>query len=218
MKKDPRERRRGFPSNYLLTAAVITALFLGSGNALATQPVSDNSYEITEQKQTQVIKVTVVDSNGEPIIGANVIEKGTTNGGITDLNGQVTLTVKNHAIIQISFIGYGTQEVKAAPTLNVVLKDDTELLDEVVVVGYGSQKKANLTGAVANVDVNEAIASRPITDVAKALQGVSPGLTITNNQGGVGTESNIKLRGSYGSLNATSGTKPLILVDNVEVP
>lgn len=110
------------------------------------------------------------------------------------------------------------QEVKAAPTLKVVLKEDTELLDEVVVVGYGSQKKANLTGAVANVDVNEAIASRPITDVAKALQGVSPGLTITNNQGGVGTESNIKLRGSYGSINATSGTTPLILVDNVEVP
>ena len=71
MKKDPRERRRGFPSNYLLTAAVITALFLGSGNALATQPVSDNSYEITEQMQTQVIKVTVVDLNADRIAAWN---------------------------------------------------------------------------------------------------------------------------------------------------
>ena len=218
MEKDRRERRRGIPNNRLLTAAVITALFLGSGNAWANQSISGHSYEVTEQTQTQVVRVTVTDSHGEPIIGANVVEKGTTNGGITDLNGQVELTVKRHAILQVSFVGYSTQEVKAAPELKVVLKDDTELLDEVVVVGYGSQKKANLTGAVANIDVNEAIASRPITDVAKALQGVSPGLTVTNNQGGVGTESNIKLRGSYGSLNATAGTTPLILVDNVEVP
>lgn len=218
MKEDRREKKRGLPNSRLLTAAVITALFLGSGNALAKQDVSANSYEVTEQMQTQVVKVTVVDSHGEPVIGANVIEKGTTNGSITDLDGNAQLTVKSNAILQVSFIGYTTQEVKAAPVVKVVLKDDTEMLDEVVVVGYGSQKKANLTGAVANVDVNEAIASRPITDVAKALQGVSPGLTITNNQGGVGTESNIKLRGSYGSLNATAGTTPLILVDNVEVP
>src|SRR3712207_3776183 len=89
---------------------------------------------------------------------------------------------------------------------------------EVVVVGYGAQKKVNLTGAVANVNVQEAIASRPVTDAAKALQGITPGLTITNKIGGVGTESTIKLRGSIGSLSATEGTSPLILVDNVEVP
>ena len=218
MKENRRKNKRGLPNSRLLIAAVITASFLGSGNALAEQKFSANPHEVAEQMQTQVVQVTVVDSHGEPVIGANVIEKGTTNGSITDLDGKVQLTVKNNAILQVSFVGYKTQEVKAAPTLRVVLKEDTELLDEVVVVGYGSQKKANLTGAVANVDVNEAIASRPITDVAKALQGVSPGLTITNNQGGVGTESNIKLRGSYGSLNATSGTTPLILVDNVEVP
>ena len=218
MKENRRKNKRGLPNSRLLIAAVITASFLGSGNALAEQKFSANPHEVAEQMQTQVVQVTVVDSHGEPVIGANVIEKGTTNGSITDLDGKVQLTVKNNAILQVSFVGYKMQEVKAAPTLRVVLKEDTELLDEVVVVGYGSQKKANLTGAVANVDVNEAIASRPITDVAKALQGVSPGLTITNNQGGVGTESNIKLRGSYGSLNATSGTTPLILVDNVEVP
>ena len=216
MKED--RKRQGFSNNKFLAAVVITALFLSGSTPASARTVSEHSNKVTEQMQNQTIKVTVVDSHNNPIIGANVIEKGTTNGGITDLDGKVQLTVKNNAILQVSFVGYKMQEVKAAPTLKVVLKEDTELLDEVVVVGYGSQKKANLTGAVANVDVNEAIASRPITDVAKALQGVSPGLTITNNQGGVGTESNIKLRGSYGSINATSGTTPLILVDNVEVP
>lgn len=102
--------------------------------------------------------------------------------------------------------------------MQVVLKSSTELLDEVVVVGYGVQKKVNLTGAVANIDVEEAVASRPITDIAKALQGVSPGVSVTTNLGGVGVESTIKLRGATGSLNATAGTSPLILVDNVEVP
>lgn len=211
MKED--RKRQGFSNNKFLAAVVITALFLSGSTPASARTVSEHSNKVTEQMQNQTIKVTVVDSHNNPIIGANVIEKGTTNGGITDLDGKVQLTVKNNAILQVSFVGYKMQEVKAAPTLKVVLKEDTELLDEVVVVGYGSQKKANLTGAVANVDVNEAIASRPITDVAKALQGVSPGLTITNNQGGVGTESNIKLRGSYGSINATSGTTPLILVD-----
>lgn len=114
MKEDRREKKRGLPNSRLLTAAVITALFLGSGNALAKQDVSANSYEVTEQMQTQVVKVTVVDSHGEPVIGANVIEKGTTNGSITDLDGNAQLTVKSNAILQVSFIGYTTQEVKAA--------------------------------------------------------------------------------------------------------
>ena len=101
------------------------------------------------------VTVTVVDTKGEPIIGANVIEKGTTNGGITDLDGVSKLNVKPGAILQVSFVGYTTQEVKATSVMKVVLKDDTELLDEVVVVGYGAQKKVNLTGAVASVDVNK---------------------------------------------------------------
>lgn len=168
--------------------------------------------------QSISVTVTVVDTKGEPIIGANVIEKGTTNGGITDLDGVSKLNVKPGAILQVSFVGYTTQEVKATSVMKVVLKDDTELLDEVVVVGYGAQKKVNLTGAVANVDVQEAIASRPVTDIAKALQGITPGLSITTNVGGIGVDSNIKLRGATGSLSATEGTSPLILVDNVEVP
>lgn len=211
-------KKRGLAYSKLLTAVAISSLLLSSGNVMATQTVSTDSQGIREQMQSISVTVTVVDAKGEPIIGANVIEKGTTNGGITDLDGVSKLNVKPGAILQVSFVGYTTQEVKATSVMKVVLKDDMELLDEVVVVGYGAQKKVNLTGAVANVDVQEAIASRPVTDIAKALQGITPGLSITTNVGGIGVDSNIKLRGATGSLSATEGTSPLILVDNVEVP
>lgn len=211
-------KKRGLANGKFFTAVAICALFLGSGNVMAAQTASDDSQGVQEQMQSISVTVTVVDTKGEPIIGANVIEKGTTNGGITDLDGVSKLNVKPGAILQVSFVGYTTQEVKATSVMKVVLKDDTELLDEVVVVGYGAQKKVNLTGAVANVDVQEAIASRPVTDIAKALQGITPGLSITTNVGGIGVDSNIKLRGATGSLSATEGTSPLILVDNVEVP
>jgi outer membrane receptor for ferrienterochelin and colicin len=115
-------------------------------------------------------------------------------------------------------VGLLTQEVPVSDNMRVVLQSDSELLDEVVVVGYGTQRRENLTGAVSSVNVEDAVANRPVTDIAKALQGISPGLTITNNLGGVGTESTIRLRGSVGSINATGGTSPLILVDGVEVP
>ena len=112
---------------------------------MAAQTASDDSQGVQEQMQSISVTVTVVDTKGEPIIGANVIEKGTTNGGITDLDGVSKLNVKPGAILQVSFVGYTTQEVKATSVMKVVLKDDTELLDEVVVVGYGAQKKVNLT-------------------------------------------------------------------------
>lgn len=212
-------KKRGITKYRFLTAIAISSLLLSSGKAIAAPTTSEGSLEVTEQMQTITVTGVILDTTGEPVIGASVVEKGTTNGGITDVNGKFSLNVKPGATLKISYVGYQSQEVKVIGThLQVTLKEDTALLDEVVVVGYGAQKKANLTGAVANVNIQEAITSRPITDVAKALQGVSPGLSITNNQGGVGTESNIKLRGSYGSLNATSGTTPLILVDNVEVP
>ena len=213
MKED--RKRQGFSNNKFLAAVVITALFLSGSTPASARTVSEHSNKVTEQMQNQTIKVTVVDSHNNPIIGANVIEKGTTNGGITDLDGRITLNVKHNATIQVSFVGYQTQEVKAVPNLKVILKDDTELLDEVVVVGYGSQKKVNLTGAVASVDVNKTIDSRPITDIGRALQGAVPGLTVTTNSGEIGGAPTIKIRGSIGSPNGDAN--PLILVDNVEV-
>lgn len=170
------------------------------------------------QQNTVTASGTVVDAKGEPVIGATVLEEGTTNGTVTDANGHFTLKTSHNAQLRISYLGYQTVMMKAKSQMTVEMSEDNNQLNEVVVVGYGLQKKVDITGAVSNIDVNKAIASRPITDVAKALQGVSPGLTITNQTGGIGTSSKIRLRGSIGSLSATEGTQPLILVDNVEVP
>ena len=160
----------------------------------------------------------VIDTDGDPVIGASILIKGTGQGTITDIDGAFTLSASKDATLVISYVGLLTQEVPVSNNMRVVLQSDSELLDEVVVVGYGTQRKENLTGAVSSVSVEDAVASRPVTDIAKALQGISPGLTITNNLGGVGTESNIRLRGSVGSINASGGTSPLVLVDGVEVP
>lgn len=125
---------------------------------------------------------------GEPVISANVMEKGTNRGIVTDLDGKFTLKVTPGATITVSYLGYKTQTLKAAPTMNVSLEEDNALLDEVVVVGFGTQKRANLTGAVATVDVSKAMDARPVGDVTKALQGAVPGLTITTGDGAASTQ------------------------------
>lgn len=117
----------------------------------------------------QAVSGTVSDAEGNPIIGANVVEKGTKRGVVTDLDGKFSLKVAPGATLEISYLGYEKKSQKASGYMDIVLTEDNELLDEVVVVGYGMQKKVNLTGAVANVDVEKAVASRPITDIAKAL-------------------------------------------------
>lgn len=207
--------RRGLSNRKALTALAITALFLGGGSLLPMQAASVNAQGVAMQQQQRKLTITVVDSHGDPIIGANVLEKGTQNGMITDLDGRASLSVEPGATLQISFIGYQPQEVKAADNLRVVLKEDNELLDEVVVVGYGTQKKVNLTGAVASVDVDKTIESRPITDIGRALQGAVPGLIVSTNSGEIGGAPTIKIRGSIGSPNGDAN--PLILVDNVEI-
>lgn len=120
------------------------ALLLCSG-FIATHPLAvmaeSESYSVQNVQQKQTVSGIVKDSSGEPIIGASVLEKGTTNGTITDLDGKFTLSVSSNAVLQISYIGYKTLEVKSSPNMRVILKEDTETLDEVVVVGYGVQKK-----------------------------------------------------------------------------
>ena len=135
-------KKRGLTHSKLLTAVAISSLLLSSGNVMAAQTASNDSQGVQEQMQSISVTVTVVDTKGEPIIGANVIEKGTTNGGITDLNGKFTLTVTPGATLKISFVGYQTQaEVKAAKTMRITERRYREMLDEVVVVGYGVQKE-----------------------------------------------------------------------------
>lgn len=211
--KENCKKRGALSCNKLLATVTSAALLLGSNISIAEASNTNLPIEIAQQVET--ITITVVDSKGEPIIGANVVEKGTSNGSITDLNGQIVMKVELNKTLQISFVGYSTQEIKAAPDLKVILKEDTELLDEVVVVGYGSQKKINLTGAVASVDVGKTIDSRPITDIGRALQGAVPGLTVTTGSGEIGGAPTLKIRGSIGSPNGSAN--PLILVDNVEI-
>lgn len=155
-----------------------------------------------------------VDAQGETIIGASVVVKGTTNGTITGFDGDFTLeSAKKGDILEISFVGYVSQEVKwNGEPLKITLKEDTKTLDEVVVVGYGVQKKANLSGSVASVD-KEQLQNRPIQNVSSGLQGLMPGVTITGTNGAPGMDSgSIRVRGT-GTLNTAS---PYILIDGVE--
>ena len=207
-------KKRGLTHSKLLTAVAISSLLLSSGNVMAAQANPDNSLGVTEQLQAITISGLVIDAAGEPIIGASVVEKGTTNGGITDLDGKFTLTITPGATLKISFVGYQTQEVKAAKTMRITLKEDTEMLDEVVVVGYGVQKKANLTGAVSTVDLNKTMAGRPQQDVAKALQGAVPGLSILTTSGAIDETASMRIRG-LGTLSNGEVSNPLIVVDGV---
>ncbi|QEM10760.1 SusC/RagA family TonB-linked outer membrane protein [Mucilaginibacter rubeus] len=171
------------------------------------------------QQKTITGKVTSAD-DGKPLPGVSIKIKGTPNGVITDGNGSYSIQASGGQVLVFSFISFATQEVtvKDGATINVKLGADTKSLNEVVVVGYGTQKRANLTGAVATVDT-KVLQSRPITDVARGLQGVVPGLTITTATGDLGTDPKIRLRGLVGSINTgAAGAAPLILVDNVEIP
>ncbi|MFV0483092.1 MAG: SusC/RagA family TonB-linked outer membrane protein [Bacteroidales bacterium] len=156
----------------------------------------------------------VTDESGVGIPGAAVIQKDTGTGTITDVDGKYSVSVPADAVLQISFMGMLTQEVSVSgkSVVDVTLKEDVQGLKEVIVVGYGVQKKENLTGAVATIDVAETFESRPVTDVAKALQGATPGVIVRTSTGALDQASSIQIRGGS-SLN---GGAPLILVDNVE--
>ncbi len=167
------------------------------------------------QQQLRQISGIVSDDRGEPIIGANVIVKGTTNGSITDMDGKYTLNVQSDAILQISYIGYVTQEVPVGMKTNVNIKllEDTQNIEEIVVVGYGTQKKANLTGSVSSVSVAD-MGKRQVGQTSLALQGLVPGVAITQRSGKPGEDGGtISIRGktSWGNNDA------LILVDGVEM-
>ncbi|MFA5463139.1 MAG: SusC/RagA family TonB-linked outer membrane protein, partial [Dysgonamonadaceae bacterium] len=158
---------------------------------------------------------SVVDDNGEPVIGASILIKGTGQGTITDIDGSFTINVPAGSnTLVVSYVGLITQEVAVKPTLRIVLSSDTELLDEVVVVGYGTQKKANLTGAVSTVDVGKTLEARPYSDISKALQGAVPGLSVISSSGKLGAQPSLSIRG-LGTLSNDATSKPLIIVDGV---
>lgn len=160
----------------------------------------------------------VKDASGETIIGASVVVKGTTNGTITDLNGEFSLSnITPGTTIQISYIGYKDIEmVWNGSSLNVILQEDTKVLDEVVVVGFGTQKKINLTGAVSTVDT-KVLESRPVSQVGQALQGTVPGLNLSASDlgGQLGQSMSVNIRGT-GTIGTGSSASPLVLIDGIE--
>ena len=208
------EKKNGNVKLYICLAATLCAYLPTGVNmyaARAEKPSASNVYQ-----QTRIlVSGRILDSSGQPVPGASIIEKGTTNGVNTDIDGKFTISVKSGSSLEVSCIGYETVSVAASENMSVTLKEDTQFLDEVVVVGFGTQKKVNMTGSVAAVDVDKAFGSKPITDVSKGLQGVVPGLSITYNSNDLNASPTMKIRGT-GSINGDN--TPLILLDGVEVP
>lgn len=208
--------KQGSLHGRILAAAATGLLLLTPGIAAYAADAQSPSQVTAPDAATITVKGVVTDTTGEPIVGASVIEKGKNTGVVTDINGNFTIQAKQGNALVIKYLGYKTQDVAVAPQVSVVLHEDNEVLSEVVVVGYGSQKKANLTGAVSSVDVAAALDSRPISDVSRGLQGTTPGLSITIPTAEVGTDPNIRIRGQIASIQGSSS--PLILLDNVEIP
>ena len=198
-------------SKHILLAGMLS---LGAMTVFAVPSLSGEitaSYSVSQQSQT--VKGVVVDkSTGEPIIGANVVVKGTTNGVITDFDGNYTLDAPVGSILVISYIGYQSIEVKAvAGVQQIRLGEDTQALEEVVVVGYGVQKKATVTGSVSTVKGSD-LKTTGIANITNTFAGKLPGVVATNRSGEPGNDySDILIRGK-GSLNDNS---PLIVIDGV---
>ena len=163
---------------------------------------------------TNSVKGHITDGNGEPLIGVSILVKNTNNGTVSDLDGNFTLSVNPGDILRVTYVGYASQEIPAVSgkIMRIVLKEDTELLDEVVVVGYGTQKKVNLTGAVSAV-TSEDLMNKPVMSTAQAIAGLAPGLSVVQNSGRPGTGANVKIRGT-GTF-SSAGTDPLVLIDGL---
>lgn len=160
---------------------------------------------------------TVVDEKGLPIIGANVVEKGTTNGTITDIDGKFSISLGENAVLVVSFIGFNAQDVLVGDELNqtITLKEDTQALEEIVVVGYGVSKKSHLTGSVGSIKMDEDVVGRPSVEVGQSLYGKIAGVQVIGGSGQPGSSSSIQIRG-INSISASSS--PLVVIDGVAVP
>lgn len=176
---------------------------------------------ITGTMWAQNIKVTgiVKDSKGEAQIGVAVVIEGTRTGVSTDVNGAYEISAPARGTLEFSAIGMKkiTTPINGRTQINVVMELDNLLLDELIVVGWGTQKKENLSGAVSSVNVTRTLESRSIVDVGRALQGTTPGLTVTTTSGALGGDPTIRIRSNYASLGQGSAA-PIILLDNVEIP
>lgn len=171
------------------------------------------SYTTWAQTQSNVNGL-VTDFSGEPLIGVSILVKGTSNGTVTDLDGKFSLSAEMGNMLQISYVGYISQEIKVESNklLRIIMEEDTKKLEEVVVVGYGTQKKVNLTGAVSAVSAED-LASKPVMSTAQALAGLAPGLSVLQTSGRPGQGATVKIRGT-GTF-SKAGTDPLVLIDGL---
>ena len=193
-----------------LTSALATLLLVGmpTQSALARGGVQ-------AVQQTAQVNGIVVDPSGEPIIGATVKVKGGPVGAISDIDGQFAIDAQRGAELEVSYIGYKTQTVKVTgQNIKVILLEDSKALQEVVVVGFGVQKKVNLTGAVSVID-GEDLAQRPVANVSQALQGLVPGLQISATSGTLDASPSINVRG-IATIGEGSSGEPLVLIDGME--
>ncbi len=175
--------------------------------------IAGNELSGMQQTNRKTITGTVLDERGEPVIGANVIEKGTSNGAITDIDGQFSMSVQEGSTLQISFIGYTMQEIKVSNRNNftVNLKEDSQLLNEVVVIGYGTMKKKDLTGAISHVDADKLANERPTT-IQDIIRGTAPGLIVGPSSSSAKESPDFKIRGKR-SLKGGEG--PMIVLNGV---
>ena len=199
--------------NCLKIAGASLLLLCMSPQFAVADSLKQDAVTVTQQHNVKASGI-VTDEAGEPLVGVSVLVKGTILGSITDLKGRFSLDVPEGSTFEISYIGYKTQIVKAERTpMNIVLKEDTQKLDEVVVVGFGTQKKVNLTGAVSAVTGDD-ISKRPVANAAILLQGQIPGLRVNQGlgqPGGEGTSFRIRGQGTFSS----AGSDPLILINGV---
>lgn len=199
-----------------MAIAASIMLWCATPQQAAANTYEEHGIETVQQANTKV-KGTVVDETGEPMIGVSVKVLANNTGTITNLQGQFSIDAPKGSSIEISFIGYKTVTVKATGSpINVTMKEDSQQLDEVVVVGYGSQKKVNVTGAVGMVN-SEVLEARPVQNVSQALQGVVPGLnfSVGNSGGALDSSLDINIRGA-GTIGDGSGSSPLVLIDGIE--
>lgn len=205
-------KMNGFTKQFICAALCATAFSMPCAIAAATI-VSPSQTTASYAAEQSPLTGKVVDSKGEPVIGAGVVVKGTSNGSITDVDGKFSMTAPKNAVLSVSCIGYQAVEVAVDGNSNItiVLKEDIEMIEETVVVGYGSQKKVNLTGAVDQV-TSEVFEGRPVSNVTQMLEGVVPNLNISLSDGKPGRTADFNVRGT-GSIN---GGSALILIDGVE--
>ena len=177
---------------------------------LKEEPGKLKNLSVVNQQQSQkTVKGTVVDAANIPVIGANVFVKGTTHGTITDMDGNFTLTnVAENSTLVISYIGFLEKNVEVGnkTSFDIVLLEDSKKLEEVVIVGYGTQKKVNLTGSITAVNASE-LSGISTSNLSNTLAGRAPGVNITGNSGLMGSSSNIRIRGGFG--------EPLFVIDGI---